>query len=149
MPTLRAVLVTVPPLLADLVRHVTTGPPGLSIVAEISDLKTADQRLRELAPDVVILGAAATAGTLNAAASDRCCAREGGGAIDDFAQLFASNEDRTSMSSRRRRWSILCGGNRGPGYRSRSLYPLYPRMDCAPAPQLDKVKRQSSHRSAL
>ena len=33
-----AVLVAVPPLLADLVRHVTTGDTGLSIIAEISDL---------------------------------------------------------------------------------------------------------------
>jgi hypothetical protein len=94
MPTLRAVLVTVPPLLADLVRHVTTGPPGLSIVAEISDLKTADQRLRELAPDVVILGAAATAGTLNAARVRSMLPRARVLALSaDFTQLFGPNED--------------------------------------------------------
>jgi DNA-binding NarL/FixJ family response regulator len=94
MPTLRAVLVAAPPLLADLVRHVTTGDAGLSIIAEISDLEIAGRRLRDLAPDVVILGAAATAGTLNAARVRSMLPRARVLALTaDFTQLFGPGED--------------------------------------------------------
>jgi DNA-binding NarL/FixJ family response regulator len=54
----RAVLVTVPPLLADLIRHVLTSRAALVIVAELTDPVSAYARLRALAPDVVILGPA-------------------------------------------------------------------------------------------
>lgn len=67
MPGFRAVLVTVPPLLADLIRHVLTSRARMSIIAEIADPETAAKRLRHLAPDVVIIGPAATARTLDAA----------------------------------------------------------------------------------
>lgn len=47
---------TVPPLLADLIRHVLTSRAALRIVAELADPDTAYARLRALAPDVVIIG---------------------------------------------------------------------------------------------
>jgi hypothetical protein len=67
VPELRAVLVAVPPLLADLTRHVLTSRLGLSIIADIADLETAAEHLRDLAPDVVIVGPAANTRGLNAA----------------------------------------------------------------------------------
>jgi hypothetical protein len=67
VPELRAVLVTVPPLLADLTRHVLTSRLGLSIIAEIPDPETAAERLRYLAPDIVIIGPAANTRRFNAA----------------------------------------------------------------------------------
>ena len=54
----RAVLVTVPPLLADLIRHVLTNRAALVIVAELTEPASAYARLRALAPDVVIIGPA-------------------------------------------------------------------------------------------
>jgi len=57
----------VPHLLADLIRHVLTGRGGLGIVAELADPESACKRLRELAPDVVIVGPAGAAQPLNAA----------------------------------------------------------------------------------
>ncbi len=56
MRRLRAVLVTAPPLLADLIRHVLTGRAALTIVAELTDAATADAQLGTLSPDVVIIG---------------------------------------------------------------------------------------------
>jgi DNA-binding NarL/FixJ family response regulator len=55
---LRAVLLTVPPLLADLIRHVLTSRAALQIVAELTDPDSVYARLRALAPDVVIIGPA-------------------------------------------------------------------------------------------
>jgi hypothetical protein len=61
---LRAVLLSVPPLLADLISRVAasrleqTGI-GLSIVAEIADVASVGGRLAELAPDLAILSQAA------------------------------------------------------------------------------------------
>ena len=52
----RAVLMTVPPLLADLIRHVLTQRAALDIVAELSDPAAAYTQLRTLDPDVVIIG---------------------------------------------------------------------------------------------
>jgi DNA-binding NarL/FixJ family response regulator len=56
VPGLRAVVVTVPPLLADLIRHVLTSRAGLPIVAELIDPDSAYAQLHALAPDVVIIG---------------------------------------------------------------------------------------------
>lgn len=56
MRGLRAVLVTVPPLLADLIRHVLTGRAEVSIVAELSDPASAGVQLGGLSPDIVIIG---------------------------------------------------------------------------------------------
>jgi hypothetical protein len=56
VPGLRAILVAVPPLLADILRHVLISRAGLQIVAEIPDLPDAEQRLPTLAPDIVIVG---------------------------------------------------------------------------------------------
>jgi DNA-binding NarL/FixJ family response regulator len=67
VPELRAVLVTVPPLLADLTRRVLTSRVGLSIIAEFADPEIAILRLGDLAPDVVIIGLAANAPSLSAA----------------------------------------------------------------------------------
>ena len=67
MPELRAVLVTAPPLLADLIRRVLAGRVGLSIVAEIADPEIAVLRLRDLAPDIVIIGPAGNAPAFDAA----------------------------------------------------------------------------------
>ena len=62
MPALRAVLVMVPPLLADLIRHVLTGRIDQIIVAEARDPADAARMLRDVPPDIVILGPHGTAG---------------------------------------------------------------------------------------
>jgi DNA-binding NarL/FixJ family response regulator len=94
MPGFRAVLVSVPPLLADLTRHVMTGRVGLSIIAEIADPETAANCLRDLAPDVVIIGPAANARTLNAALVRLMLPRAKVLALSaDFTQLFGPGED--------------------------------------------------------
>lgn len=67
VPGRRAVVVMVPHLLADLIRHVLTSRVGLCIVAELADPESACERLRELAPDVVIAGPDDTARPLNVA----------------------------------------------------------------------------------
>jgi hypothetical protein len=61
---LRAVLVGVPPLLADLISRVATSrleqyDIRLSILAEISDVASVGGRLAELIPDLAIVGQAA------------------------------------------------------------------------------------------
>lgn len=63
----RAVLVTVPPLLSDLIRHVLTSRAAVAIVAELSDPASAYARLCALAPDVVIIGPAGGAPPVDAA----------------------------------------------------------------------------------
>ncbi len=67
MPELRAVLVTVPPMLADLIGHVLTSRVGLPIICEIADPEGAAESLRDLAPDVVIIGPTTHAQPLSAA----------------------------------------------------------------------------------
>jgi DNA-binding NarL/FixJ family response regulator len=59
--------VTVPPLLADLIRHVLTSRAALVIVAELSDPTSAYAPLRALAPDVVIIGPPSGAPPVDAA----------------------------------------------------------------------------------
>jgi len=71
VPEFRAVLVTVPPLLADLIRHVLMSRIeasgfALSIVAEICDLTNIGERLRALDPDVVIVGPVGTVSPMDA-----------------------------------------------------------------------------------
>jgi DNA-binding NarL/FixJ family response regulator len=88
VPELRAVLVTAPPLLADLIRGVLAGRVGLSVVAEIADPKIAAVRLRDLAPDVVIIGPAA-----NAPAFDAALVR----ALLPQARVFALSADLTRL----------------------------------------------------
>jgi DNA-binding NarL/FixJ family response regulator len=56
VPGLRAVVVTVPPLLTDLIRHALTSRAALTIVAELTDADSAYAVLRTLAPDIVIIG---------------------------------------------------------------------------------------------
>jgi hypothetical protein len=61
---LRAVLLSVPPLLADLISRVATSRLEqygirLSILAEIADVASLGGRLAELAPDLAIMGQAA------------------------------------------------------------------------------------------
>ena len=58
MRRFRAVLVTVPPLLSDLIRHVLTSRAALVIVAELTDRPSAYAPLWALAPDVIIIGPA-------------------------------------------------------------------------------------------
>ena len=58
MRGLRAVLVTVPPLLADLIRHGLTSRAALLIVGELADPASAYAQFRALSPDVVIIGPA-------------------------------------------------------------------------------------------
>ena len=67
MPQLRAVLVGIPPLLADLTRQVLTRRADVSVVAELSNVETIAPGLLDLAPDVVIIGPPAQIGTLTAA----------------------------------------------------------------------------------
>jgi hypothetical protein len=59
VPRLRAVLVAVPPLLADIIRQALIGRAGVWIIAEIAEPENALARLRDLAPDVVVVGPAA------------------------------------------------------------------------------------------
>jgi DNA-binding NarL/FixJ family response regulator len=68
VPGLRAVLVALPPFLADIIRRVLTIRAGLLIIAEIANPEGAIQRLRELAPDVVVVGPAGAARRLDVAA---------------------------------------------------------------------------------
>ena len=67
MRRLQAVLVTVPPLLADLIRHVLTSRAALLIVTELTDADSAYAQLPTLAPDVVIIGPAVGAQQVDAA----------------------------------------------------------------------------------
>ena len=66
MPRLRAVLVMVPPLLRDLIRHALTSRVEVSIVADIAEAKGACRQLRDLAPDIVIVGPAGASSRLTA-----------------------------------------------------------------------------------
>jgi DNA-binding NarL/FixJ family response regulator len=93
MPGFRAILVSVPPLLADLTRHVMTGRAGFSIIAEIADPDTTAECLHDLAPDVVIIGPAANARNLNAAIIRSMLPRAKVLALSaDFTQLFGPGE---------------------------------------------------------
>ena len=67
MPKLRTVLVIAPPLLADLIRRVLTGRVAVSILPEITDPTDIGGHLRELAPDIIIVGPVGTASSLVAA----------------------------------------------------------------------------------
>jgi hypothetical protein len=69
MPELRTVLVIAAPLLADLVRRVLTGRVSASVIVEIASPADASERLRELDPDVVIIGPVSAARPLAAAAA--------------------------------------------------------------------------------
>ena len=94
MPECRAVFVAVPPFLVDLARHVMTSRAGLSIIAEIADPETGAKCLRDLAPDVFIIGPAANARTLNAARVRLMLPRAKVLALSaDFTQLFGPGED--------------------------------------------------------
>jgi hypothetical protein len=64
MPELRTVLVIAPPLLADLIRRVLTDRVTVSILPEIADPTDIGGRLRELAPDIVIVGPVGAASSL-------------------------------------------------------------------------------------
>jgi DNA-binding NarL/FixJ family response regulator len=68
VPGLRAVLVTVPHLLADLIRHVLTSRAALCVVAELADPEGGIESLAKLAPDVVIIGLTGNAQPLDTAA---------------------------------------------------------------------------------
>ena len=67
---LRAVLVTVPPLLAELIRYVLTTRADVRSVVDLTDHETVPEQLRELAPEIVIIGLA-NAGSAISAASVR------------------------------------------------------------------------------
>jgi hypothetical protein len=84
----------VPPLLADLTRHVLASRVGLSVVAEINDPAIAAARLLELAPDVVIIGTAAVARQPNPAQVRLLLPRARVLAVSsDLAQLFGPGDD--------------------------------------------------------
>jgi DNA-binding NarL/FixJ family response regulator len=91
---LRAVLVTMPPLLADLIRHVLASRVGVSIVAEINDPAIAAAQLRELAPDAVIIGPSAVVRQLDAAQVRLLLPGARVLAVSaDLARLFGPGED--------------------------------------------------------
>jgi hypothetical protein len=48
--------VVAPPLLADLIRRALTDRVAISILPQIADLADVADRLRELSPDIVIVG---------------------------------------------------------------------------------------------
>jgi hypothetical protein len=52
-------MVMVPPLLADLIRHGLSGRVGPVIAVEFAEFEDIATRLREFAPDVVIVGPSA------------------------------------------------------------------------------------------
>ena len=66
MRSLRAVLVAVPPFVADLIRRVLAERANVLIVAELFGPAAALARLHTLSPDVVILGEAARSSELDA-----------------------------------------------------------------------------------
>jgi hypothetical protein len=69
MPEHRTVLVIAPLLLADLIRHVLIGRVGGTVLVEIAEPADANERLRKLNPDVVIIGPLSAAWHLAAAAA--------------------------------------------------------------------------------
>jgi hypothetical protein len=52
----RAVMVTIPPLLADIIRQVLVGRVAMEFTAEISDRKRLQSRLVALQPEFVLIG---------------------------------------------------------------------------------------------
>ena len=66
MRSLRAVLVTVPPLVADLIRRTLAGRATVAIVAEIPEPSVALAQLPALLPDIVIVGDTGRAPALHA-----------------------------------------------------------------------------------
>ena len=52
----RAVMVTIPPLFADLIRQVLAGHVAIEIVAEIRSRNRLEARLRALQPELVLIG---------------------------------------------------------------------------------------------
>jgi hypothetical protein len=59
VPKLRIAMVGVHALLADIIRHGLESRVGAVTVTELAGLQDADMRLREIDPDVVIVGPAA------------------------------------------------------------------------------------------
>jgi hypothetical protein len=69
VPELRTVLVVAPPLLADLIRRALTERVAISILPEITDLADIADRLRELSPDIAIIGPAGVVPSMDAASA--------------------------------------------------------------------------------
>jgi hypothetical protein len=69
VPELRTVLVVAPTLLADLIRRVLADRVAISILPEFADPADIGDRLRELAPDIVIIGPVGAVPLLNAAST--------------------------------------------------------------------------------
>jgi hypothetical protein len=59
VPELRIAIVALPPLLADIIRHGVRSRVRAATLTELADGQQASVRLREIGPDVVILGPAA------------------------------------------------------------------------------------------
>lgn len=55
-PVRRAVMVTISPLLADVIRRVVAGHVAIEIVAEIRHRSRLEARLRALRPELVLMG---------------------------------------------------------------------------------------------
>jgi len=55
-PVRRAVMVTISPLLADVIRRVVAGHVAIEIVAEIRKRSRLEARLRTLRPEIVLMG---------------------------------------------------------------------------------------------
>ena len=66
MPELRTVLVVAPTLLADLIRRVLADRVAITILPEFADPAEISDRLRNLAPDIVIIGPARAVPLLDA-----------------------------------------------------------------------------------
>jgi hypothetical protein len=101
---LRAVLLSLPPLLADLISRVATSRLEqygirLSILAEIADVESVGGRLAELAPDLAIVGYAAisrlpteiTASSVPVLVLSADLSHIGGPGPDDLASLTPEN----------------------------------------------------------
>jgi hypothetical protein len=69
VPELRTVLVVAPALLADLIRRVLTDRVAISILPEFADPADIGARLRDLAPDIVIVGPVGAVHALDAASA--------------------------------------------------------------------------------
>jgi hypothetical protein len=66
VPELRTVLVVAPTLLADLIRRVLADRVAITILPEFADPADIGDRLRNLVPDIVIIGPVGAVPSLNA-----------------------------------------------------------------------------------
>lgn len=88
MVRITAVIVSMPPLLADIIRQVLTARAPIEVVAEIGSRSELAQRLRVLNPDLVLIG-------LERGETDRLC-RSLLGDLPSATVIAVSNDARSA-----------------------------------------------------